>query len=132
MTARDQVVAVLAQLVPDGIDVRPYAEDIPRPQLPTVMVRVDEVQPNRVARHTHRDYLMTLILLCTSEDTSGPADDELDQLLEDVLYCLDVGAGAELLPTWSSAKRGVYQDTVPAYEVSTTITAEKQPLTPTP
>lgn len=136
MTVRDQLVDVLSGLVPLGIHVKAYAEDIPRPSKPTVMVRVDEVAPNSVARHTHRDYNVSLVLLATSEDTSGPADDELDALLEDTLYVLDQGAGAELLPTWSSAKRAVYQDTVAAYEVSCQLICKKQPLsdpiTPTP
>jgi hypothetical protein len=123
MTARNQVVATLAQLVTDDIDVKPYAEEIARPPVPTVMVRVDTVRPTPEARHTHRDYGITLILLPTSEDTSGPADDELDDFL-------DKGAGAEMLPRWSTATRGVYQETVPAYEIACTITAEKQPLTP--
>lgn len=111
MTARDEVVAVLTAAMPTGIAVLPYSRDIDPPSQPTVMVRIDEVTPSSQPQAL-RDYGFALILVA-SKTTPGPADDELDALLEDVLTALD--ASEQI--TWSKATRATFNEQYPAYQV---------------
>lgn len=98
-------------LVPTGISVIPYYRDLDAPSKPTVMVRIDEVTPSQFPQAL-RDYGMALILVA-SKTVAGPADDELDGLLEDVLTALD---GSDQL-TWSKATRATFNEQYPAYQV---------------
>lgn len=120
MTARAVVVTALSGLVPTGIVVMPYAREIDPPSKPTVMVRIDEVSPSQFP-NAIRDYGMALILVGT-KTAPGPADDELDGLLEDVLTALD---GSDQL-SWSKATRATYNEQYPAYQVDLSTISTKE------
>lgn len=118
MTARDEVVTTLdaaLNVTPGTAVVMPYAREIDPPALPTVMVRIDEV---RVSTNPQawRDYRFALVLVPT-KTAPGPADDELDGFLEDVLFAID---GADTIQ-WEVAHRATYNE-LPAYEVILTVT----------
>ncbi len=123
MTARTEVVALLLATLPPDITILPYAREIDPPAQPTVMVRIDEVRPSP-AGFGLQNYEFALVLIA-AKTAPGPADDELDVLLDDVLHAL----GKPAIPvgvTWTSAKRATYNDTHPAYEVAISVTAVKE------
>jgi hypothetical protein len=107
-TARDTVLAQLAQLPSSVATVRAYARLNRPPAKPTLLVRVDEIDPV----DQFRRYGFSLIVLgtkqLTDDDRVGGVDDEIDELVELVLAELDKGI-TDL--TWTSAKRGVYEPT---------------------
>lgn len=109
--------ALTAQLSPASVTVLPYARQIAPPPRPTVMVRLDRLIPGTLAGVGQvRSTELALIVLAAKTDPTGPADDELDALLEDVIHAVEQAPGL----TWTEAKRAVYADTIPAYEVSVT------------
>lgn len=124
MTARTEVVTLLEAVLPADIDVIPYARNIDAPARSTVMVRVDRVTPSPAGAGL-RVYELGLILI-GAKTTAGPADDEVDLLLEDVLHALsrqEVPNGV----TWTEARRATYGEpdgTNPAYELSLTVTVQ--------
>lgn len=115
MTARTELVTELTATLPTSILVLPYARGIDPPTKPTVMVRVDQVTPSSNPQ-AQRDYQFALVLIATKTE-AGPADDELDGLLEDVLYELDKSTKIN----WTTAERATYEEKFPAYEVTVTI-----------
>lgn len=123
MTARTEIVTMLKGVLPDDIDVIAYSHNIEAPSKSTVMVRVDKVR-NSPAGLGLREYDFSLIIIA-AKTTYGPADDELDMLLEDVLFALslnDVPNGV----TFTEATRATYGEpdsTNPAYEVAISVTA---------
>jgi hypothetical protein len=118
MTARAEVVAALDAAMPADVVVLPYSRQIDPPSQSTVMVRIDTVAPS-AATGGARDYTFALVLIA-AQVTPGPADDELDDLLEDVLAALDDVAASGL--RWTEATRAVYAQSNPAYEVTVTAT----------
>lgn len=120
MTARSEVVALLQTLVPDDITVIPYSRDIDPPAQPTVMVFIDEVTPSALPQAV-RDYGMSLLLVA-SRTAAGPADDELDGLLEDVLTVLD---SSDHL-SWTKATRATFEEKYPAYQVELNVITTKE------
>lgn len=113
MTARSEVVDALDTLLPD-VTVLPYARNVTPPAQPLVMVRVDRVEPAPEVPN-HNRYTFALVLL-GSKNEPGPADDELDELLEQVIYTIN---SEDSVLTWTSAVRGTYENTsYPAYEVT--------------
>ena len=123
MGARSELVTLLEATLPADIDVIAYAHNIDAPTNSTVMVRVDSVAPGPSG--WVRLYTFGLVLIA-AKTTHGPADDELDGLLEDVLAALSSNA----LPngvTWTAANRAAYGEpdpTNPAYEVTVTVAAQ--------
>lgn len=118
-TARAMVTAALTAALPATWRVMPYARNIDPPQVVTAMVRMDEVVPSPGRAVGWRDYTAGLILVAPMTDPTGPADDQVDDALEQVLAALDTD---EVL-TWTRAARGVYGDQEqPSYEVTTTAT----------
>lgn len=98
----------------------PYARDIDVVERSTILVRVDKVTPGGVTR----TYRFALVLVPKRTDPTGPADDELDQLLEDTLHALD---NTGLAVVWTEANRGVWLDSTdtprfPIYEVAVDVT----------
>ena len=117
MTVRALLATALAPLATPtyGYALMPYARALaPIPDTPVVMLRLDQVKPG--PEQMTRRYEYSLVLVTPLTD-AGPADDDLDLVLEDVLHLLDT------LPdiTWNDAKRGVYADANPAYEVAITV-----------
>ena len=109
--------ALTDQLDPASVTVLAYARQIAPPPRPTVMVRLDRAIPGTLAGvGLVRSTGLALIVLAAKPDPPGPADDELDALLEDVLHAVEQAPGL----TWTEAKRAVYADSIPAYEVSVT------------
>lgn len=99
----------------------PYARDIDVPDTPTILVRVDAVAPAR--DQLTRTYTFALLLVA-AQTADGAADDELDELLEDVLHAL---GNTGLAIVWTTAKRGVWLDPTdtprfPLYEVTVEVT----------
>lgn len=113
---RTLILAEISSLAPDHALV-PYSRDIV-PTKTTVMVRLDEVTPT--TERLARKYTAALVLI-TPRQAPGPADDELDALLEDVLYVVDNAPGL----TWTDAKRGTFVvdgvPLLPTYEVTITV-----------
>lgn len=122
MTARTQFYALLEEHLPEDVVLLPYARDIDPPAKPTVMVRIDQVAPSTVAGGL-RDYRFGLVLVA-AKTTAGPGDDELDGLLEDVLFALEQASSAGI--TWSTANRATYKEANPAYEVTASVTINKE------
>lgn len=121
MTARQAVIDAVAGLELDGVNVIGYARNIDPPTKPTVLVRVDLVEPYPGLPDRNR-YTFGLVLIPTRSGP-GSADDELDDLLEDVLHALDNAPDL----TWTRAERGTYQDTTyPAYEVTLSVPFKKE------
>lgn len=124
MTARAELVTLLEATLPADIDVIAYAHNIDAPSASTVMVRVDSVAPSPAGAGL-RLYTFGLVLIA-AKTTAGPADDELDALLEDVLAALT----SQAIPNgvaWTGAQRAAYGEpdpTNPAYEVAVNVTAQ--------
>jgi hypothetical protein len=120
MLARNEIVSILAGVLPAGIDVKAYADNIDPPLAPTVMVRIDKVRPSRTA-----GYLWDIdaaLVLVAAQTYAGPGDDELDAALADVLAVLDRDDVASSL-AWGEATRATYgptdgDPTNPAYEIT--------------
>lgn len=122
MTPRAHLADLLADALPAGIAVEPYARDGIQPDRPLVMVRLNTV--TRGPAQGVRAYVFSLILLTPLLDEHGNADDELDGLLEDVLYALET---ADQITGWDTAARATYSDAaLPAYEVTLTIHFTKE------
>lgn len=104
-----------------GVDVQAYADNRTITE-PTVMVRVDRARPGAHPR-AWRSYDVALLVIAPKTEV-GPADDQLDDLLEDVLLALEESPD---LITWTTAERAVYQDAQPAYEVTLQVPVTKEP-----
>ena len=125
MLARDVLINALAGL-PADIDVIPYARNIAYPLRTTVMVRTDKVSPAGAGGSW--DVESALVIIAAKVDPTGPADDELDAALQDVLYLLDTDDRAAGL-LWTGATRAVYgepEPTNPAYEVAVITRIQKE------
>lgn len=114
---RDLVVDALNATAPDGVQVEPYARGLDNVARPVVMVRVDAVAPARNVAQGQRRYGCAVLVVVPTTDP-GPADDELDALLEDVLEAIELAPKLD----WTEAKRATLDDTWPAYEVTVNIT----------
>lgn len=115
--ARDYLVAVLKPLEPD-FRVLPYARKIDPPKKPTVLVRVDKIDPNPGAGARRVRTYSYAVLVIPVKSTGDPAEDELDACVEDVLDVLDRAADVQ----WSTAARGTWDETdFPAYEITVTV-----------
>lgn len=125
-TARDTIAGLLRVEFTGraDVDVVGYARQIDAPARSTVMVRVDEVRPSRIPS-AWRDYDVALVVIAAATAVEA-GEDELDAALEDVLHALDSSTSL----TWTAAKRAVYADTNPAYEVALTVTVNKEESTP--
>ena len=122
MSARTEVVDLLTAHLPPDVEVIPYSRNIAAPEHSVVMVRADRVD-NKPPAAGIELWEMTLVLI-GARTTAGPADDEADALLRDVLFALrkqDVRNGV----VWSApAVRATYGEpdpTNPAYEVPITV-----------
>ena len=115
-TARAHVHAALSPNMPAGVDFRAYPARIDTPNKRTVMIRVEDVRPDE--RAPVKFYLFTYTLLLVSpftDDGRGAADEDLDELLEDVLLAVEATPDVQ----WTAATRGQWLDTpLPAYEIS--------------
>lgn len=121
MSARTEVVAVLEAALPVDINVLPYARNVDAVGKGTVMVRIDEVVPSDNPQAL-REYRFALILM-VPQTTTG--DDELDALLDDVLYALesrDIPNGI----VWQSAERATFEEKFPAYQVDIVVHFAKE------
>jgi chitinase len=124
MSARSALHDLLGGALPIDVDLIKYSREIDSPLKSTVMIRVDEVAPSTAASGL-RDYQFALVLIA-AKTAAGAGDDELDALLEDVLFALDQVGEAVAGVTWSSAKRATYNENNPAYEVAVSVTVEKE------
>ena len=122
MTARAALHDALAALLPPDVELLPYAREIDPPSKSTVMLRLDTVKPSTAAGGL-RDYTFALVLI-GAKLTAGRADDELEDLLDDVLFALEKDHG--LAVTWSEARRAVYNESNPAFEVPIVVTITKE------
>jgi hypothetical protein len=121
-TARDHVIAQLSALPADTCKVRAYARMNRQPAEPTLLVRMDEIEPVEQFRR----YSFSLIVLATKQvtddDAKGGVDEEIDDLCELVLAELDKGI-TDLV--WTSARRGVYEPTnSPCYIIASTLVGD--------
>lgn len=133
MTPRSLVNAALtdalaSELAAGDIVLIEHARQIAAPVRPTVMIRLDSTRPTALAGVGQaRETTFSVIVLAAKTDPNGPADDELDALLEDVIAGIEAAPGL----TWTTAKRAVYAETTPAYEITvTTHTTHTQPEEP--
>ena len=115
---RSQVVAALSASADlTYATVIPYARDIDPPSKPTVMVRLDEVRPSGAATTWNCRFGLVLV---TPQTTAGPADEELEGFLIDVLFALVQAEGL----SWTNATRAIYNESNPAFEVACDYTAQ--------
>jgi len=121
MTARTEVVTQVSGL-PLNVNVMGYARNVDAITEPTVMVRVDQVDHDQAAR-VWRRYTVALLVIVPQTDVLPAAEDELDNLLEDVLHQLEQPTTPL---TWSTAKRAVFQDVWPCYEVTLSVPITKE------
>lgn len=120
MSARSEIAALLqGPLQTAGVRLIPYSRDIDLPETNTVMIRLDRVIP--AAARGLTTYEFSLILIAAKQ-TAPAADDELEELLEDVLLALDKRSDAGI--TWSSATRATYKEN-PAFDVAIAATVTK-------
>lgn len=122
MTARALVLEQVAGLG-TGATVMAYARNVDTIADPTLMVRVDQVDPDPNVRAWRR-YTVALLVIVPQTDVAADAEDELDGLLEDVLHELE----QDTTPlTWTTAKRAIFQDQWHCYEVTLTVPIAKEP-----
>lgn len=112
---RDDAVATLRQAVPNDLDVEPYSRaGIEALSRPSILVKLTNVEPEPTAPQAARRYTFELVLVSALTE-AGPADDELEALLEDVLYVLEQHDRFVFV----SATRGVYEGTnTPCWSVA--------------
>lgn len=125
MTAREEVTRLLVDYLPPAILVIPYARELDAVAKPTVMPRLDKVRPSTDA-NGWLTYEYGLVLLA-AQTVAGPADDELEDLLLDVLFALEQASEAGI--TWTEARRAAYppdNPSNPAFEVPITVTIKKE------
>lgn len=125
MTAREEVTALLVDYLPPEVLVIPYARELDAVAKSTCMVRLDKVRPSTDA-NGWLTWEYALVLLA-AQTTAGPADDELEDLLLDVLFALEQASQAGI--TWTEALRAAYppdNPTHPAFEVPIVVTIQKE------
>jgi hypothetical protein len=123
MEARDDLVAILAGVLPPTYGVEPYARNVGNIAAPTVMLRLDELRPSAYAGG-HLDVDAALLVI-GPETEPGTGDEALEDALQDVLFALD--QSDKLL--WKSARRAMYGEPdpmFPAFEISVQITTKKE------
>jgi hypothetical protein len=122
MTARSVVLEQVAGLGTSAT-VMPYARNVDSIGGPTLMVRVDQVDHDPSVR-VWRRYTVALLVIVPQTDIVADAEDELDGLLEDVLYELE----QDTTPlTWTTARRAVFQEQQwPCYEVTLSVPIAKE------
>lgn len=114
--------ALVDALALEGVRVVDYAREIDPPTEPTVMVRLDRVAPSRYSSG-HLDYGFALLLFPGLTE-AGPADDELEQLLADVIGKVETSPPAI---TWTEATRSVWGDQLaPMFELVVTLASKKE------
>lgn len=127
MTARSIVTDLLVTNLPSSAYVIPYAREIDPPSMPTVMIRLDKIGPStRAAGWLEFEYALVLI---AAQQTPGPADDELEDLLFDVFHALGIASSSSAGITYASATRAVYppdNPSNPAFEVPITVTVQRE------
>jgi hypothetical protein len=112
----------LAELLEAGFTGQPvtvlrHPSQIDPPAQSTVMLRLDKVTPG--AARGIRAYTFAAVLLAGSSAVDG-ADVELEALLEQTLAVVDTFDPA-LAITWAEITRGVYRQTIPAFEIPLTV-----------
>ena len=119
MTARAVVLEQLATLALDAT-VIPYGRALDNVSENTLMVRVDSVAKGQGI--VWRTYSVALLLIVPFEDPQR-GEDELDALLEDVLFELEKSTTPLV---WTSAQRAVFQEKWPCYEVTLSVPTSKE------
>jgi hypothetical protein len=124
MIARTALTELLREHLPGDVHLEAYATQLDPPQASTVMCRLDTVSPGPALGLQAYTFALVLIAGTTS---AGPGDDELEALLEDVLYAIGKPGPAV---TWTPpATRGVYgrpgSESNPSFEVNVTVTFSK-------
>lgn len=126
MLGREEIAALVGAGLDASVDVIPFARNIDPPSKSTVMVRIDAVRPSKATGALWE--VDAALVLIAAKTAPGPADEELDALLQDVLYALDQQDVANAI-SWSEAKRAVYGNpdpTNPAYEVAVNTHIQKE------
>lgn len=110
--------------LPDDVQVVAYSDELSAPQHSTIMIRLDSVAPNPNGYRMF-DYEFALILIAGNTE-AGAGDDELEKLLEDVLFVVLTEPEVSKVTTWRPpARRGVYGNTNPSFQVDVTVTFSK-------
>lgn len=123
-SGRVHLQTLLAANLPADVKVIPYSTEISPPQDSTVMIRLDTVSPNQ-AGYRLFNYEFALILIAGNPEV-GAGDDELEQLLEDVLFVVLGVAEVSKVTTWRPpATRGIYGGSNPSFQVDVTVTFSK-------
>ena len=87
MLARDVIVATLTGHLPAGVDLLPYARNIDPPAHPPSWSASIRSAPAKDVPAWWK--VEASLVLIEPTTTPGPSDDNLDGLLQDVLYVLD-------------------------------------------
>lgn len=123
MKARDDLVTILQAVLPPSYSIEPYARNVGAIAAPVVMLRLDEFRQSKYA-NGHWDVDAALLLVGPTVEP-GNADEDLEDVLEDVLFA--IGKSDNLV--WTTAKRATYGDPdpmYPAFEITIQITTTKE------
>lgn len=124
-TPRQHLANLLGPRLPADVKLIPYAEQIDPPGQSVVMLRLDSCAPGRAGGLTA--YTFALILIAGTVSV-GAGDDELEALLEDVLFVLDVPDVSAAVQWDPPAVRGVYGDAAPSnpsFQINVTVNFQK-------
>jgi hypothetical protein len=122
--ARDWVHARLVEHLPDTYQVERWAPQLDTVQAPTLLLRLDGIEPAPEAGQHQRRYLATVLAVSPRDDATADATDEVDAVAEDVLYAIDQSDQV----TWTACKRVSVDDLWAGWEVA----IRTIPLTLTP
>lgn len=109
--AREHVANVLRANLPADVEVIAYGRQADQPSKRRVTIVSGTVDPPERACPSR--YASVVLTAVTPLTDPGPADDDLDELLDLVLDALDAGA-----VIYGTAQRGTWLDTHHAYELT--------------
>lgn len=113
-TPRELIVQALKAAAPATVSVVAYGDTASPQKRSQALVRIDEVAPEPTAPQAMWVFTYGVVLIA-SKTHPGPADDELDKALVDVLHAIEKADGH----TWTRAVRATFEETkIPAYEIT--------------
>ena len=121
MTPRQIVAGKLVAALPEDFTVRASPATVDGLTGPTVILWTEQVSPGTLPGTWWDVQLSALVAVPKTE--AGPADDDLDEALADVLAALETDDTHGI--RWSGADRGTLDGSWPAYTVHLTTTIVK-------
>jgi hypothetical protein len=120
MEIRQYVIDHIKPLLPSGWNLVNHPDSLDVISKPVVMLKLQSVVPSPAAPGSA--YLATYVLTVIEPKTDpGPAHDALDDKLLELLAALQTVPGL----IWTNAEWVMFSDTNPAYDISLTVTLNK-------